>query len=96
MELHLDLNKTASFFPPACSELRHLSQCIPPATLATYSFNPDQRTEKQEHYMTILRLWETSGVVLCYGSPSMTQKGQCNRFNMQVQRKPLFSPSLQH
>lgn len=40
--------------------------------------------------MTILRLWETSGMV--FGTPNMIQKG--NRFK--IQPKSLFHPSLQH
>jgi len=46
IESHLYVKKTATSFPPACSELRHSSQCIPPAILATYNFNPDWTTEK--------------------------------------------------
>lgn len=49
VESDLNLNITASSFPLACSELWHSSQCIPPATLATYDFNPDLGAEKQEH-----------------------------------------------
>lgn len=70
---------------------------------AIYEFNPVQRTEKQvlhgyitgllqEYCVTILRVWETSDVVFCCGTPNMIQKG--NRFK--ILRKSLFNPSLQH